>query len=57
MFAATVGTEEQAQQFFQWMDTLRRGLTFTCDASKPDRKERFFKRFIDDMFAATVGKE
>ena len=27
------------------------------DASKSDPKERFFKRFIDDMFAATVGTE
>ena len=27
------------------------------DMSKPDPKERFFRRFIDDMFAATVGTE
>ena len=36
MFAATVGTEQQAQQFVQWMNTLWPGLTFTCDWSNKE---------------------
>ena len=36
MFAATVGTEQQAQQFVQWINTLWPGLTFTCDWSNKE---------------------
>ena len=50
MFAATVGTEEQAQEFVDWMNTLWPGLNFTFDWSN---KEIIF---LDVRLLVSEGK-
>ena len=50
MFAATVGTEEQVQEFVDWMNTMWPGLNFTFDWSN---KEIIF---LDVRLLVSEGK-